>query len=76
MVSKQEIIPHASPANSEDLLLELDKRDGRELFSIASLSVLAFASAASLLIIAASAMPHEQTQDPFDHLFPIIEARL
>lgn len=76
MVSKQEIIPHASPENSEDLLLELDKRDGRELFPIASLSVLAFASAASLLIIAACAMPHEQTPDPLDHLFPIIEARL
>jgi len=50
--------------------------DGRELFPIASSSVLAFASAASLLIIAASAMPHEQTSDPLDHLFPIIEARL
>ncbi|MEY2612539.1 MAG: hypothetical protein RL069_1351 [Planctomycetota bacterium] len=76
MVSKQEIIPHASPANSEDLLLELDKRGGRELFPIASLYVLAFASAASLLIIAASAMPYAQTPDPVGHLFPIIEARL
>ncbi|MFM2013127.1 MAG: hypothetical protein RLZZ396_1911 [Planctomycetota bacterium] len=75
-IAKQEIIPHASPTNLEDLLLELDKRDRKDLFPIASLSVLAFATAASLLMIVAIAIPHEQPPDPLDHLFPIIEARL